>query len=211
MKLRWNLAQALEKYWWSWYLSGKDPASYLQWKQHYWADFFQRFNLPLAPRGKLLEVGSGPAGAFIILPKENLTILDPLLSVYRRKYSNLMEPFVSQVQAICLPLEEWNPSEHYDHIFCFNVINHTARLELCIDTLIKAMNSGARLYLSVDCHRFRVLNWLFRLLPGDLLHPQQLSVQAYLERFCNAGLKLLHTECIRREPIFDYQLFIFEK
>lgn len=211
MNLRWNIAQALEIRWWNWYLSGKQPASYLQWKQQYWTGFFRSFNIPLAPSGQLLEVGCGPAGAFLVLPKENLTVLDPLLPVYRRKHPEIAEAHLKDVQLIALPLEQWQPEQCYDHIFCFNVINHTAQLERCLKHLVDALQPGGRLYLSVDCHRFRLLKGLFRAVPGDVLHPQQNAANDYIRLTEAAGLRLQSSELIKREPIFDYQLFIFEK
>ena len=211
MNLRWSIAQNLEIHWWDWYLSGKKPEAYLEWKRQYWLDFFQRFNIPAAPQGKLLEIGCGPAGAFLILPKENLTILDPLLPLYRRKHPQIAAAHTQGLESIELPVEQWSPRHAYDHIYCFNVINHTAHLELCSDKLVAAMRKGSRLYLSVDCHRSKLLKLLFRALPGDVLHPQQLCAGDYIDLFRLKGLHLLHTVLIRREPIFDYQLFIFEK
>ncbi len=211
MNLRWNIAQALEVRWWTWYLARKDPASYVQWKKQYWLNFFRKFDLPLAPSGQLLEVGCGPAGAFLILPKERLTVLDPLLPVYRMKHPEIAKTHASQLKSIALPLEVWEPESRFDHIFCFNVINHTAQLELCAEKLAEAMKPGARLYLSVDCHRYSLLKWFFRALPGDVLHPQQLGADEYIELFRKHALQLQDSRLIRREPVFDYQLFIFEK
>ncbi|MAT55637.1 MAG: hypothetical protein CMN32_14265 [Saprospirales bacterium] len=211
MDLRWNIAQALEIRWWNWYLKGKEPGNYLKWKRQYWFDFFQRFGIPVSPSGQLLEVGCGPAGAFLILPKENLTVLDPLLPVYRRKHPEITQAYFDELNTIEVPIEQWSSPAMFDHIFCFNVINHTARLDLSIEKLAGAMRQGARLYLSVDCHRYRLLKWLFRAIPGDVLHPQQLGADEYVAKFRNAGLSLVESGLIRREPIFDYQLFIFEK
>lgn len=211
MNLKWHIAQALEQRWWGWYFSGKEPTTYLQWKQNYWLDFFQRFDLPLFPEGDLLEVGCGPAGAFLILPKENLTVLDPLLPVYRKNHPQFSEAALEGVQLISEPFEQWDPQTEFDYIYCFNVINHTAELDKCCEQLARCLKPGGRLYVSVDCHRFKFLNWLFKMIPGDVLHPQQHQSQHYISLLQSSGLRLLKTQLVKREPIFDYNLFIFEK
>lgn len=211
MNLRWKIAQFAELLWWRWYLWGKPAGGYLHWKRRYWSAFFRRFAMELNPAGRLLEVGSGPAGAFLILPQEHLTVVDPLAGPYRRQFAQLSGSVVCDGDLVSEPFEKWESQERFDSIYCFNAINHTADLDICVAKMAQLLRPGGRLYLSVDCHRNRFLKSLFQRIPGDILHPHQYDAGEYSQLFLRQGLILCSCRLIQRQWIFDYNLFIFEK
>ncbi len=211
MKTRWHIAQATESLWWRWYLHRRNPADYLQWKTEYWRHFFERFELDLQPQGALLEVGCGPAGVGLVLPCERLTLLDPLLKRYQELFPAITQRSLAGCRLVYQPLESWETHEKFEHIYCFNVINHCQDLERCAHKLTYLLQDGGSLYLSTDCHRHESLKLLFRRIPADVLHPQQYDLGDYVALFEGKGLELQATHCVHRGRIFEYQLLIFKK
>jgi 2-polyprenyl-3-methyl-5-hydroxy-6-metoxy-1,4-benzoquinol methylase len=203
---RWRLAQALEIRWWKKYLNPQAPAAYLAWKRAYWLGFLEKIQCPL-PQGKhILDAGCGPAGIFTILEKNNrVEALDPLLEQYERHLSHFSQAHYPGVRFWSQPLETFCAERPFDHVFCLNAINHVADLQLCLNNLAQctAPNGGV-LVLSIDAHRWSVLKWIFRWLPGDALHPHQHSLADYEQLLDSAGLSVQHRFRLQNELIFGY-------
>ena len=182
---------------------------YLDWKRAYWRGFLVDTGHArvLDPAwqldGRVLDAGCGPAGVFTVLAKASVTGVDPLLDDYdalphfdRTAYPN--------VHWVSRPLEAYAPERPYEYVFCLNVINHVRDLSRVLRTLTRALTPGGTLVLSVDAHRFAPLRWVFALVPGDVLHPHQLTVAQYESVCTEAGLRLTAKRRYRRGAIFDY-------
>ena len=68
-------------------------------------------------------------------------------------------------------LEDFESPKNYDKVFCLNAINHVEDLGLCFDKLVQFTRSGGTLIVSIDAHNYQLFKHVFRLLPGDILHP----------------------------------------
>jgi len=88
MNWRWKIAQAVEIRWWKNYLKNKNESAYLEWKQNYWRDFIQKTRLHFTENERIMEVGCGPAGIFIALPKQQIDAVDPLINQYEKKIAH---------------------------------------------------------------------------------------------------------------------------
>lgn len=205
------MAQQMELRWWKHYLKQKPPSDYLVWKQKYWLDFLDRIHFPKPKGKKILDAGCGPAGIFTVLSDNEVRAIDPLLNSYESDLDHFNPkdwPWVRFEQGM---LENGRGAGSFDVVFCLNAINHVARLDLAIDQLMNHVKPGGKLILSSDLHNFSWLKKLFRLIPGDILHPQQDGLSDYLKLLDKPGWKWEKPILFKREMIFSYYVFVGTK
>src|SRR5690606_10314161 len=92
----------------------------------------------------------------------------------------------------------------FDVCLCLHVINHVGNLEFFVRKLYSTLRPGGRMLLSTDVHNFLIFKKLFQIIPGDILHPQQFSLDDYLEFFRVAGFKIEKTTFLKHSFFFDY-------
>jgi 2-polyprenyl-3-methyl-5-hydroxy-6-metoxy-1,4-benzoquinol methylase len=210
--MKWHLAQKLEYAWWKRYLGKKDPAAYLAYKKAYWLRMLDALqdSCQLAEQETILDAGCGPAGIFMALENHSVVALDPLLDLYNNlpHFDKNAYPWTIFVQT---PLELLTDTEKYDRIFCMNAINHVNDIKTCCMRLFDASKVGGTLILSTDAHRFFLLKKIFQWLPGDMLHPVQLSIQEYEQLLLDTGFQLEKSILFKNAGIFDYYILIAKK
>lgn len=235
MKLRWNVAQAMEIRWWQRYLKNRDITDYHIWKGAYWHQFLKEIgfekkeliekikhqnldNQRVTEGGgipTLLDAGCGPAGIFMIFDGADAALridaLDPLLNEYEEKLPHFKKSNYPQTQFLAKPLEQLEVRERYDFIFCINAINHVADLQKSFVQLVNAAKRGATLVVSIDAHNFQLLKHLFRLVPGDILHPHQYDLTEYEAMLANCGCRVEKSILSKKEFIFNYYILIATK
>ncbi len=213
--LRWRVAQAAEIRWWKRYLRRRNPQEYLAWKRAYWLDFLQKLGFDKLPDGAFcLDAGSSLAGIFMVLQRQTVVALDPLMEAYKRDLSAFFEPKnYPQVQEFrAQEIEKMQEEAAYDYVFCLNVINHVANLRAALAALWRSLRAGGWLVLTVDAHNYRAFKHIFRLIPADILHPQQNDLAEYIallrQLSPDAAIK---TQILKREFFFSYQAIILQK
>jgi len=211
MNLRWKLAQALEIRWWRAYLKDKSPEAYLRQKADYWRRVLEAARFEPAPGARILDAGCGPAGIFLVLDRQEVDAVDPLLEAYRAGLPHFEPSRYPYVRFFSQPLEEFRPAAPYDAIFCLNAINHVAGLAASLDVLAGALRPGGCLLLSVDTHKHVFLKKLFQWLPGDVLHPHQHSLGEYRRMLEERGLKVEREVRLKEGVVFDYYLMVGKK
>ena len=210
MNLRWKIAQFFEAWWWRNYLRGKTESEYLDWKRCYWKRFLDETGTWPGPEDRVLDAGCGPAGVFLMFPKNEVTAVDPLLEKYRKHLSYLQNGAFPNVHFIEMPLEKFDSEAAFDQIFCLNAINHVSDLDVCLQNLRQAMSDSGRLVLTVDAHNYLFFKKLFSLVPGDILHPHQLDLAGYTEKLKKSGFKICRTKLLKRDFLFSYHLIVAE-
>ncbi len=209
---RWKIAQFFEILWWRNYLGGKDKATYLRWKADYWQRFLQQSGIVLAPGSRVLDAGCGPAGIFTILGTQHSTdAVDPLLDAYEAKLPHFARADWPQVRFVQSTLEDYAAPQPYDVVFCLNAINHVIDINVCLDRLTALVASGGTLALSIDAHNYAAIKHLFRLLPGDILHPHQYDLAEYQNMVTQRGFVIERTVLVKHEFVFDYYLIVGKK
>jgi trans-aconitate methyltransferase len=211
MSLRWKIAQAAEIRWWQNYLKKRPKADYLIWKRKYWKTLLSRLNLTILRGEKVLDAGCGPAGVFMVLEEFQTDAMDPLLDDYEKKLDHFSKSQYPNVQFFNEPLETFSPNERYKKVFCLNAINHVADLDLCFDKLVDFTEDGGTMIVSIDAHNFTFFKKIFRVLPGDILHPHQFNLEEYQRMIIDRGCKLEQSILYREDFFFNYYILIFTK
>jgi len=207
---KWRLAQMIELQWWKNYLKNKPKADYLAWKKDYWQNLLTQAQLPPLNEKKavVLDAGCGPAGIFMVLTAHQVKAVDPLLSSYETEIPHFSTADYPHVQFENLPLEKLADSNLYDFVFCMNVINHVSELALCMDNLVRAAKAGAYLLLTIDAHNYAVCKQVFRLLPGDVLHPHQYDLTEYKQLLTQRNCSIESCSLIKKTFLFNHYLLV---
>ncbi|MBK7873578.1 MAG: methyltransferase domain-containing protein [Saprospiraceae bacterium] len=188
----------------------KDKSEYLAAKKAYWQRFLKTLQIDIHPNERILDAGCGPAGIFIILNEYSVDAIDPLLDYYER-LPHFNKRDYPNVQFYNKSLERVDNQGYYNIIFCLNAINHVADLSKSLDNLVGMLASNGRLIISIDVHKNNFLKHIFRLIPGDILHPHQHGVADYLQMLEQRGCKIEKTICLKQGRIFDYYAIIIKK
>jgi len=211
--VKWRLAQFLELLWWKNYLSDKSESDYLNWKREYWKNFLNSISdvLPIHNYSNILDAGCGPAGIFTILANHQVTAIDPLLDKYQHGIAHFNPLNYPQVSFFSIPIEQLQAKNEYDIVFCLNAINHVADIQKAMYRLADSVKTGGYLVLSIDAHRYNFLKYLFRLFPGDVLHPHQHKLSGYLQMIGQYPFTILKTHCLKQSLIFNYWVIVAQK
>ncbi len=213
MRLRWRLAQFFEIIWWRSYMRGKDNADYLLKKKQYWqqqlddcADVFQ-----IHDSDTVLDMGCGPAGIFINLPNNTITAVDPLLDKYENDLSVFTPANYPNVRFIKSTIEAYQPEQQFDYVFCMNAINHVSDIAKGFEVLAAACAAKGKMIVSIDAHKNSFLKAIFRIGPGDVLHPHQYSMEEYIAFLKRVGFKVVKTINLEPGYVFDLCLLVAER
>ncbi|MEM6963568.1 MAG: methyltransferase domain-containing protein [Bacteroidota bacterium] len=210
MNLRWKIAQAAEIRWWQSYLKKRPKTDYLVWKKNYWQKLLVRLDLSFSAGEKIIDVGCGPAGIFMNLEKYQTDALDPLLDKYEKKLAHFSKINYPTVRFFSQPLEHFSPKEKYNKVFCLNAINHVSDLEVCLDNLVDLTKGGGTLIVSIDAHNHSFFKKIFRLLPGDILHPHQYDLAEYQKMLTDRDCKIEQTVLYDKAFFFNYFILVFK-
>lgn len=208
---RWRLAQWLEIRWWRRYLRRRDLAAYLTQKKAYWRRLLRTLSVDIPVGARVLDAGCGPAGVFLVLDQAAVDAVDPLLDQYQRQFAFPRRAHFPWVHFHDAPLEAWRPSHRYDWVCCLNAINHVRDWELALDRLSELALPEGQLLLGVDVHRWRPFRWLFRRLPGDVLHPHQHRAADYQRALERRGWRIRRTHIWKSGLIFSYWLLVAQR
>ena len=210
-KLRWKIAQSAEIRWWQRYLKRKPITDYLQWKRAYWKTFLQQIGVTLKDDENVLDAGCGPAGIFTILKDQKVDAVDPLLDQYEEKLGHFQKLDYPYVSFFSEPFEAFQSDKKYDKVFCLNAINHVDDLQFCFEKLVKLTKSGGQLVVSIDAHNYQLFKSVFRLLPGDILHPHQYDLKEYKKMLIDQGVQISNVVLYKKEYFFNYYVLVCSK
>ncbi len=211
MNWRWKIAQAAEIRWWERYLQKKPVAEYQNWKREYWQKLLDKIDVAPKAGQHILDAGCGPAGVFMALPNNPVDAVDPLLDQYAEKLSHFSKENYSNVSFYNSPLEQFAPAQPYDIVFCLNAINHVADLDLCFDNLLQATAPGGTLVVSIDAHNYSFFKYIFKTIPGDILHPHQYDLKEYQSMLTTRNCSIEKTTLMDKGFFFNYFVLVAKK
>lgn len=212
MRLRWRLAQFFEIIWWRFYLRGKDKQDYLHKKKIYWHQLLQQCEdvFRIGEQNTILDMGCGPSGMYIIFPQNDITAVDPLLDKYEADlplFSKVDYPNVAFIQS---PIEQFVPAKKFDYVFCMNAINHVSNIAKGFEVLASCGAEKGKIIVTIDAHNNTFMKAIFRIGPGDVLHPHQYDLQEYTGFLEQVGYKVIKTICQSRGFVFSHYILIAE-
>ena len=226
-KLKWRLAQWFELRWWKNYLRYKNKTEYLEWKKNYWKNVLEKIadEVKLDASKTICDLGCGPAGIFVALPENKITAVDPLIDEYEKHIPFFKRVDYPNVHFVESTMEDFNQNviarneervtkqspTQFDFVFCMNAINHVHNIEKAFDKLKEVYGTGGTVVISIDAHNYLFFKYLFRLVPGDLLHPHQYDLNEYKSFLENRGMKILKTELLKKEFLFNHYLIVVRR
>lgn len=212
-KWRWNAAQFAERKWWQQYLKNKDIPTYLAWKRNYWLDLLKKCThyFSLKNEDLILDAGCGPAGMFMLFDNYKTVAFDPLINLYEKDLPHFKKSMYPSISFVNAGLEDFEYPTKFDVLFCMNAINHVADIEQSFENLISFANKDAHIIVTIDAHNHASFKHLFRLLPGDILHPHQYDLNEYQNMLIKRGCIILGTELLKHEFFFDHYLLVAKK
>ena len=212
-KWRWNAAQFAERKWWQNYLKTKEVSEYLSWKKKYWENLLQKCNpyFSINENDTILDAGCGPAGMFMLFGNNKTTAFDPLIDSYENDLPHFKKNNYSSVTFINNGLEDISINEKFDKIFCMNAINHVQDIELCYDNLIQLAKPDAFVIVTIDAHNYSFFKKIFRLLPGDILHPHPYDLNEYEKFLTSRNCDLIKSIHLKQDFFFDHYMLIAQK
>jgi 2-polyprenyl-3-methyl-5-hydroxy-6-metoxy-1,4-benzoquinol methylase len=210
---RWKTAQFAERKWWQRYLKNKDVDTYLQWKKEYWQGLTSKCNhyFSIKKEDTILDAGCGPAGVFIAFHENKVTAFDPLLDSYENDLPHFEKKMYPNVSFENAGLEDFKSVEKFDLLFCMNAINHVHDIEKSFDNLVSLAKQNAHLIITIDAHTHTIFKKIFKLFPGDILHPHQYDLNEYQNMLIQRGCKIIGTELLKHEFFFDHYMLIAKK
>jgi 2-polyprenyl-3-methyl-5-hydroxy-6-metoxy-1,4-benzoquinol methylase len=211
--VQWSIAQKVELRWWQSYLKDKSKEAYHLWKKNYWLGILDKvkdcFNLESG--SKVLDAGCGPAGMYMVLEDFKVDAIDPLLGNYQEKIDQFDKADYPYVEFTNCALEDFQPKDTYDIIFCMNAINHVNDINRCYDLLDSWLKPGGILVMTIDAHNYAVFKYLFRIIPGDLMHPYQYSLEDYNQFLITRDYKVEVIHQLKSEFFFNHYLQVARK
>jgi 2-polyprenyl-6-hydroxyphenyl methylase/3-demethylubiquinone-9 3-methyltransferase len=67
------------------------------------------------------------------------------------------------------------------------------------------------LIIGADAHNYAFFNFLFRLVPGDILHPHQYNLLEYELMLKNSGFEIKKQQMIKKDFFFSYWVIVAER
>ena len=209
--LRWKLAQYFEKRWWKNYLRNKPVDDYRVWKKEYWKKLLAAGEISLANDCKVLDAGCGPAGVFMVLENQQVTAVDPLLNDYEVQLQHFKKSDYKNAEFINSPIENFKRENYFDFIFCMNAINHVQEYETAMSNLTESLKPNGFFIMTIDAHNFSFFKYLFRAIPGDILHPYQYDVEEYKSHLLRREVVIEKIVLLKKEFFFNHYLIAGKK
>lgn len=211
--MKWRLAQKAELCWWKDYLNRKDKSSYLAWKKAYWENILKTLapEIVLSSPSRILDAACGPAGIYMALEGHEVVGVDPLLQSYKEQLTHFDPadyPFVSFENKT---IEEFKAPEYFDLVFCMNGINHVSDLNIALGNLIDCTKAGGYLIFTIDAHNYSFFKYLLRMVPGDILHPHQFSLNEYRDMLSRNGCRHILEKRLKAGFLFNHYLLAVRK
>jgi 2-polyprenyl-3-methyl-5-hydroxy-6-metoxy-1,4-benzoquinol methylase len=215
MMIRWKVAQWFELWWWKRYMNQKNKMQYISWKSSYWLGLIERLGMKQhwLFASDVADLGCGPFGLSLIHEplKKPLVAVDPLINEYEQQLNHFKKEEYPSTQFINSTLESYNSEKKFDFVFCMNAINHVSDIVYSIKKLAMLTKENGILIIGADAHNYAFFNFLFRLVPGDILHPHQYNLLEYELMLKNSGFEIKKQQMIKKEFFFSYWVIVAER
>jgi 2-polyprenyl-6-hydroxyphenyl methylase/3-demethylubiquinone-9 3-methyltransferase len=132
-----------------------------------------------------------------------------LLSEYEKQTNFFKRSDYPKVNFVQSTIEEFDSKGlKYDKVFCMNAINHVHNIEKGFQQLKNLCAENGYIIVTIDAHNFSFFKHLFRLIPGDILHPHQYNLREYQQFLSSGNWKIKSSALIKKEFFFNHYLLI---
>ena len=211
--LRWEIAQWFELKWWKNYLKDKNTIEYLEYKRNYWKNLLEDISEINTNQNqkKILDIGCGPAGVYMIFNNHKVTAVDPLIERYEQSLDHFNQKKYPNVEFIPTTFETFQCKDKYDIIFCLNAINHFQDINRSLDKISDLLMPNGIYVENIDAHNYSVLKKIFKIISVDILHPHQYDIDDYKSMLSERSMTILKLVKIKKRVLFDYYLIVARK
>jgi len=108
-------------------------------------------------------------------------------------------------------IENFTTQNPFDVVFCMNAINHVYDIEKSYDVINKCCRENGIVVMSIDAHNFAFFKLLFRIVPGDALHPHQYDLDEYISFLSKRKFHVSQSILIRKNFFFDHYVLVAVK
>lgn len=185
---RWKLAQEYEANWWQSY-HGE-----LEWYREFSASIVSELKpyMAISPEAKMLEIGSGAAGALTFIDSEHKYAVDPLEEMYagNKQWQKFRDPRVKYYKAMGedLPFE----TDFFDLIIIDNVLDHCENPDLVISEMDRVLKFGGFIFFRQNLYSSwgKLMRSAMELLLIDKGHPFTFKRKELLRKFENKNWQI---------------------
>jgi SAM-dependent methyltransferase len=178
---RWQVAQEYERNWWNGYGTG------IEW-YHLFSEEVEHYTQPflqINKNTKILEIGSGPAGALTFLQSDNKYAIDPLEDFFATKeeWVRLRDPRVNYQKGKGEALPYGN--DFFDLIILDNVLDHCEDPVLVLDEISRVLNKDGIVFFRQSIYSWwgRSVRKIMELLAIDRGHPHTFGKRQLIDYF----------------------------
>jgi len=196
-------------------VAGEDKATYLARKRAYWQrllnDLAQAPCANVMATDTILDMGCGPSGIYMMYEHNKIIAVDPLIDRYEQDLAVFSKTDYPNVRFVRSTIEEYTDTATYDFIFCMNAINHVSDIQAGFRKLAELAHKGTTLVITIDAHNNGLMKAIFRIGPGDVLHPHQYDLAEYTEFVKSAGFRIKAAIRLKKEAIFSHYMLVAER
>ena len=189
---RWKLAQDYEQNWWKGFEDG------LGWYKEFSREVeeFTRQFIDLNSETKILEIGSGPAGALTFLKSDHKYGIDPLEEFFskNKEWMKFRDPKViyQTGKGENLPFK----NNFFDLVIIDNVLDHCENPESVLNEINRVLKKSGVIFFRINLYTWwgRNIRWLMELFMIDKGHPFSFEKKQVIAQFNNRYWKIMNCE-----------------
>ena len=204
---RWKLAQDYEQNWWKGFEDG------LGWYKEFSREVeeFTRQFIDLNSETKILEIGSGPAGALTFLKSDHKYGIDPLEEFFskNKEWMKFRDPKViyQTGKGENLPFK----NNFFDLVIIDNVLDHCENPESVLNEINRVLKKSGVIFFRINLYTWweRNMRRLMELFMIDKGHPFSFEKKQLITQFKNRYWEIIHFEAYGyiKTWIIDFKSF----
>ena len=99
-----------------------------------------------------------------------------------------------------MQIEDFEGRIDHNFIFCLNAINHMRDMSSALQKMVDILSKNGTLILSCDVHNWSLFFYqTFRIIPGDILHPHQITKKETDSLLSSHGLAIKQCQLLNKK------------
>lgn len=110
-----------------------------------------------------------------------------------------------------MKIEDFKGKMDHKFVFCLNAINHMHDMSIALQKMMDILSENGTLILSCDVHNWSLFHKIFRFIPGDILHPHQITKKEMDSLLTRHGLAIKQCQLLNKKAIFSEYVWVCTK